>query len=350
MNMKLILFCVLSLALCQPGLAAATGAPADTLGADLVNPGHHDKPPWFKESFLDIREDVAEAGESDKRVILYFYQDGCPYCSKLLKDNFGNPDIAVKTQNAFDVIAINMWGDREVTDFKGISTTEKNFAESLRVQYTPTLLFLDDAGEVILRINGYFAPHKFRIALDYVAARQEKVLGFRDYYARAVQRRLAGKLVEIAGVLPHPLRLADNLKTAYRPLLVLFEQAACKPCDELHNDALKRPSVAAAMTNLDIAQVNMWSEEKVQTPDGRELEIRQWARELGVQYAPSLIFFDRKGQEVFRTEAYLKSFHLHGAMDYVVSGAYRAQPNFQRFLQHRTDALHARGIAVDLMD
>jgi hypothetical protein len=40
---------------------------------------------------------------------------------------------------------------------------------------------------------------------------------------------------------------------------------------------------------------------------------------------------------------------VHGAMDYVATDAYKYQPNFQRFLQHRTDALHARGFEVDLM-
>ena len=53
---------------------------------------------------------------------------------------------------------------------------------------------------------------------------------------------------------------------------------------------------------------------------------------------------------MFRTEAYLRSFHIHGAIDYVVSGTYRRQPSFQRFLQHRTEVLEERGIRVDLMD
>jgi hypothetical protein len=29
--------------------------------SELQNPGYHAKPDWFKNSFLDIREDVAEA-------------------------------------------------------------------------------------------------------------------------------------------------------------------------------------------------------------------------------------------------------------------------------------------------
>ena len=84
-------------------------------------------------------------------------------------------------------------------------------------------------------------------------------------------------------------------------------------------------------------------------PDGRKRSSAEWVRELNIRYAPSLVFFDVQGNEVFRTEAYLRRFHVHDAMDYVDSGAYRVQPSFQRFLQHRSEVLAARGIPVDLM-
>lgn len=315
-----------------------------------VNPGYAEKPAWFKASFLDIREDIAEAAEAGKRVILYFHQDGCPYCAKLLKDNFGNRAIAQKTRKSFDVIAINMWGDREVTGFDGKTMTEKQFAARLHVQYTPTLLMLDEDGKVVLRINGYFEPHKFSVALDFVAARQEKKQDFRSYYASVSPIKASGKLHKLPLSLPQPLRLKDARKNAYRPLVVFFEQPVCAECDELHGDILKREAVVTSLSNLDTALVDMWSKEMIQTPDGREMPIRKWAKELGIKYAPSLVFFDTSGKEVFRTEAYLRTFHLHGALDYVISGAYRSQPNFQRFLQHRTDVLHAAGLKVDLME
>ena len=37
-----------------------------------------DQPAWFKDSFLDVREDIAEATKSGRRLMLYFHQDGCP--------------------------------------------------------------------------------------------------------------------------------------------------------------------------------------------------------------------------------------------------------------------------------
>jgi hypothetical protein len=63
-----------------------------------------------------------------------------------------------------------------------------------------------------------------------------------------------------------------------------------------------------------------------------------------------MVMFDRSGKEVFRTEAYLKAFHLQSAMDYVLSGAYRDQPSFQRYIQARAEALEAKGVHIDLME
>jgi len=84
-------------------------------------------------------------------------------------------------------------------------------------------------------------------------------------------------------------------------------------------------------------------------PDGKTTSVVQWASDLNVQYAPSLVFFDGHGVEVFRTEAWLKAFHTQSAIDYVASGVYQVQPSFQRFISARAGALEARGIHADIM-
>jgi thioredoxin-related protein len=342
---RLLLALLLALLWPLAGLAESEPVPVDQAGQ-----AYPEQPQWFKDSFLDIREDVAEAAAQGKRLILYFHQNGCPYCARLLRDNFGNRAIAQKTRKHFDVVAINIWGDREVTGLDGKSTTEKQFARALKVQYTPTLLLLDERGRVVLRINGYFEPHKFSVALDYVAGHHEQSQDFRSFYASVSPVKASGRLHELADSLPHPLRLKDARRDSYRPLVVFFEQKVCAECDELHNDLLKKRAVATSLSGLDTAIVDMWSDEPIQTPDGRMMKVRDWARELKIDYAPSLVFFDSAGKEVFRVEAYLRTYHFQGALDYVVSGAYRFQPSFQRYLQHRTEVLQARGFKVDLME
>ncbi|HHJ17402.1 MAG TPA: thioredoxin [Gammaproteobacteria bacterium] len=329
----------------QPAMAAETSG--DVMQAGMVNPGFHEKPDWFKQSFLDIREDIAEAAQQDRRVLLYFYQDGCPYCKKLLETNFGLRDITDRTRKYFDVIAINMWGDREVTDLDGNSITEKQFATDLKVMFTPTLLFLDEQGKVLVRLNGYYPPHRFGAVVDFVGQHREKEGSFRDYWAKLSPVAAKGVLHQDESYLQAPYRLAE--RRSDKPLLVLFEQKDCVNCDELHLDILQRKESVSLLKGFDVVLLDMWSETPVQTPAGAQSTAAKWSKQLGVQYAPTLIMFDAGGQEVFRTDAYLKAFHIQSAMDYVLSGAYREQPSFQRYIQTRADALEAQGVHVDLM-
>lgn len=330
--------------------AAFAGAASEgQLAPGMVNPGYEEPPKWFKESFLDLQEDVAEAAKSGRRLLLYFYQDGCPYCTRLLKDNFGNERIAAKTRRQFDVIAINIWGDREVTDLAGKATTEKAYARSLRVQFTPTLLLFDEQGEVALRLNGYLQPAKFEAALDYAGARMEKKLPFADYLAAHAREPGGGSRRVSIPLLKPPLRLADSQRSNPGPLLVLFEQKNCAACGEMHGEVLTRPEVTEQLRRFQVARIDTASGAVVQTPSGESLRARDWARRLGIFYAPTLVFFDADGREAFRVDGYLRAFHVASALDYVASGAFRTQPEFQRFVEERAAGRRGRGERVDLL-
>ncbi|NIP71556.1 MAG: thioredoxin fold domain-containing protein [Gammaproteobacteria bacterium] len=334
------------LAILAPGAHAADAG--GQLAEGMVNPGYHEQPEWFKLSFLDLREDVAEAKANGKRVLLYFYQDGCPYCAKLLEDNFGQRAIAEKTRENFDVIAINMWGSREVAGLDGEQTTEKEFAAAMRVMFTPTLLFLNEQGNPILRINGYYFPSKFDAVLDYVANKMERELTFNEYFQKEAPQPATGKLHHEPYFLQPPYDLAAQLRANGKPLLVFFEQKRCKPCDELHQDILQRERTRAEIEHFDVVLLDRWAGTPVVTPSGKEITARKWAEELGVKFSPSMVFFDAGGEEVFRTEAYLKAFHVQGAMAYARSGAYEEQPSFQRFLQDYREEREKQGEDVDL--
>lgn len=331
----------------QPA-GAELQAPAQSLEPGMVNPGYHEHPDWFKQSFLDIRDDVAEAAAADRRLMLYFYQDGCPYCKKLLETNFALRDVVSRTRGHLDVIAINMWGDREVTGLAGETTTEKQFAADLKVMFTPTLVFLDEQGKVVLRLNGYYPPHKFTAVVDYVGQRKERETSFRDYWAALAPEPAKGVLHQDPSYLKPPYRLSQ--RDSGKPLLVLFEQKDCAHCDELHGDILARKESAALLRDFDVVLLDMWSATPLQTPSGADTTAANWSRQLGIQYAPTMVMFDADGREVFRTEAYLKSFHVQSALDYVLSGAYDRQPSFQRFIQARAAALEEQGVHIDLME
>ena len=350
MGIPVLAFLAASVVLGAGSPSSLAAPPEGGLGEGMVNPGYHEQPEWFKLSFLDLREDLREATAEGKRVLLYFYQDGCPYCAKLLRDNFGQREIAEKTRANFDVIAINLWGDREVTDLQGEVITEKQFAADRRVMFTPTLLFLNEQGDVALRVNGYYFPAKFDAALDYAAQGMETKLSFADYFSELNPSPAREELHQDPRLLAAPYDLTPAARGSDKPLLVLFEQKRCRACDELHQDIFQRPRTGEELSKLDAVLLDQWADTEVVTPTGHKTTARQWASDLDVKHAPTLVFFDRQGNEVFRTEAYLKAFHIQGAMAYVHSSAYREQPSFQRYLQARRAELEQRGEKVDLWD
>ncbi len=318
------------------------------LADDLDIIGYHEQPRWFKESFLDLQEDIESAAEQNHRVLYYFYQNGCPYCQKFLEVNFSQRDISEKTQEYFDVIAINIWGDREVITADGKATTEKQFARSLDVDFTPTLIFMDEEGESVTRLNGYYPPQQFLAVINYVGQKKENELAFANYWKEHQTTKASGKLHSNPGYLQAPYNLTK--RTASKPLLVLFEQKQCPGCDELHEDILQRKESQELIAGYDVALFDIWSDTALKTPAGESTTAEKWAKALKIQYTPTLVLFDSQGKEVFRTDAYLKAFHTQSALEYVLSDAYLKEDDFQRYIQGRADALEAKGVHVNIMD
>ena len=327
----------------------ALGAPAAG-AAEPFNPSPHaiELPPWFRETFLDFREDAREAAREGKRLLVYFGQDGCPYCRELMRAGFGDKAIADKTRRNFHAVAINVWADREVTWTDGRALTEKTLAAFLKVQFTPTLLFFDEKGAVVLRLNGYYPPHQLHAALDYVSGRHEGKTAFADYLARHAPSPASGRLHDQPFLLKPPLDLDRSRRPGTRPLAVLFEQKECAACDELHRQGFAHPDVRALVPKFDVARLELFGKERLVIPQGKSLTAEQWGRELRVAYTPTLVFFDEKGVESFRVEAYLRPFHLASALDYVASGTYRKEESFQRYTQRRAEMIRAAGGTVNL--
>ena len=134
--------------------------------------------PWFEDSFLDLRDDLAEAQSAGRQLVLIFEQAGCPYCKELHKVNLADPAIASFMKQHFHVVQIDMKGSREVTDFTGKVMSERAFARALQIHFTPTLSFLPREPEKVLgkpgreaeafRLTGYWKPFHFETVLHFV--------------------------------------------------------------------------------------------------------------------------------------------------------------------------------------
>ena len=341
--MKMRLSKILMLALCLP-IAAQVCSAASTSEPGKVTGGRMSQhPDWFKESFLDIAEDVDEAADAGKHVILFMHLNGCPYCYKMTEENFKNAAYTPYIKENFDVIAINIKGDREIAFDANTSVTEKQLADLLKVRYTPTVLFLNSDNKTVLRLNGYRSVAAFEHALKYV---QEK----------AYQRSTLSRYIEQQQPAPrysfreHPqLRATGNLQSlAGKPLALLFEDASCDACDALHDGHLQNPEILAALDNFTFVRLDANSTEPIIDPTGKPTTPREFAEQLGLSYRPGMVLFDQ-GREISRIDGLLYSYHFEGVLRYVGEGHYKQYPDsFYDYLNVRTAKILQSGKDVDL--
>lgn len=179
---------VIALAACLAFALPATSARAESPTTEIGPNGLHVQT-WFLQSFLDLREDLTEARQKGKRLVLVFEQKGCPYCREMHLTNFANPKIRAYIRKNFEILQIDLWGARKVTDFDGQVLSEKRLARKYKVRFTPTVIFLPvevakgKAGRDIevARMPGYLRPRFFLIFFEYVNEKAYRFVRFLPY-------------------------------------------------------------------------------------------------------------------------------------------------------------------------
>ena len=295
-------------------------------------------PDWFKVSFLDLSEDNAEAIEVNKHLVVFFWQDFCGYCKNTIEKNLTQQSIRDVFDEHFDVVALNIWGSKEVYGLDGTVTTEKEIARSLGVQFTPTIIFFNAGGKPVLRLNGYVSPTDMQAALNYVQNKSYESQTIFEYLA-ANQPRSANARLNTQPFIQDE----KNLNVKGRPRAVLFEQTSCPDCDTFHRCVLSLDSVRERFEPFHTVQLDMWSTSPVTTTSGEKKTARDYARDMKIMYAPSLVLFDSAGFEIIRVESQLRSFHTEAVLEYIADGIYKREPNFQRYIEERGDIIRAKG-------
>lgn len=327
------------------GNAVAAGAPDSSptrgklIGAQVVT-----HPEWFIQSFLDIPEDAAAAGGEGRHAILFFDSPGCPYCYKMIEENFKHSWYTDFIRENFHTIALNIHGDREVAFNEDLHPTEKELARLLNIRFTPTMLFLDSASKTVLRIDGYRSVDNFKQILDYVHEKAYLSAGLSEYLE-------AKSLPAVYTLRPHPdfQPLSDLSRVKTEPLMVIFEDKTCTACDALHDNLLPLDSTRELMKDMTVVRLDAQSDQIIIDVTGRETTPKQWARELELTYRPGIVMFDA-GKEVFRIDAFRYTFHFQQALRYVVERQWQNYERYSDFASAHREAVLDSGVDVNVQE
>ena len=86
---------------------------------------------------------------------------------------------------------LNMWADTPVITPQGGKTTAKEWARSLDIFYAPSIVFFDDNGKEIIRVDSVARFYRLWGVLDYV--NQQGYKKSKDYQSWRLKQRAISK-------------------------------------------------------------------------------------------------------------------------------------------------------------
>ena len=320
--------------------APLTLSDSNTNRGKVLGAESHSMPSWFKDSFLEIADDVDEATEEGKQVILFFHLDACPYCDRMIDESFESPKLKNYIQSHFDTIAINIKGDREIAFNEELSVTEKELSQHLNVFATPAIIFLGKNNQIIQRVDGFRAAERFASILQFVKDEHYQNTSLGEYLDKSLAKGVY--------TLRNNQLFSDisNLSEPKESLLLIFEDSSCFDCNEFHERVLGRTDVQSELENFTIVRLDARSKETIIGVDGRSTTPFDLAKKYNLFYRPGVLAFDN-GKLIHRNDSLIFHYHFRESLRFVSGGYYKSE-SYENYSNRRTEELLANGVDIDL--
>lgn len=134
---------------------------------DELNPNALFSPPPY---LLDRSSIKAE-----RPLAVFFEQSKCHACDLLHSGPLDDSHLHQELQK-MDVVQLDMWRDTPVLTPDGQQLTARQWAEQLGLFYTPTLIFFDEEGNEVIRIDSTVGLYRLSKVVRYVLTK-----AYRDY-------------------------------------------------------------------------------------------------------------------------------------------------------------------------
>ena len=149
---------------------------------------------WYLQSFLDLSEDVATSVSGGKHLAIVWQQRACPFCKRMATEHLMMPEIVDYIRANFEILHLDLHGEREVIDFDQKHLPERQLAQAYGVRLTPTIQFFPDVTEglslrapaqrEVARMPGLLEPKPFLGMFRYVQERGYERESFQTWLIR----------------------------------------------------------------------------------------------------------------------------------------------------------------------
>ncbi|ORU93255.1 MAG: hypothetical protein A6F70_05105 [Cycloclasticus sp. symbiont of Bathymodiolus heckerae] len=141
---------------------------------------HTPKLDFFHVFSNNLPAELAQASKAEQfGVVLFFSTTHCPFCKRMKTTVFNQTSVQNYFKSKFRVFEIDIESPQHLINEQRQDVTRIDFAKSHRVRLTPTLVFLNQQGDVIYRHVGMIVDHQEFIWLgEYVVSGQTRKQNF----------------------------------------------------------------------------------------------------------------------------------------------------------------------------
>lgn len=153
-----------------------------------------DPPPKFSDDELNEFAQVypgpvnldRRSAVSGKPLAVFFEQTNCHACDQLHSQPLNN-EVTQALLKGFEIRRLDAWTDSPVITPDGAHLNANQWAEQLGIHYLPTVVFFDEQGNEIIRIDSVVKLYRLRGIMNYVLDR-----GYAEYPTFQHWRRYSG--------------------------------------------------------------------------------------------------------------------------------------------------------------
>ena len=150
-------------------------------------------------NWLTLEEAVALQKKTPKKIMMDVYTSWCGPCKMLDRNTFHNPDVVDYVNKNYYAVKFNAEGNDVIT-FKGKTFSNPNYKPELakrrnsphdltryfQVNAYPTIVFMDEQGELLAPVRGYKTPNQLELYLKMFKNDDHKAMDtqekFNSYY------------------------------------------------------------------------------------------------------------------------------------------------------------------------
>ncbi len=128
----------------------------------------------------DLEEALELAQSTDKKVLIDVYAEWCPYCERMHKNVYTDPEVAEAIEDYYYLVMINIESSDEV-NYLGNEMSEREFSQQLNSESLPTTFFMNSSGELLGKQPGLLPADTFYNLLNFVGSDAYLSTTFEEY-------------------------------------------------------------------------------------------------------------------------------------------------------------------------